>query len=116
MESRKVNETKENDGRLCKECRRTLLPWFDEMGALDRHLAMLGALCQAAEERYLDGETIAELGITLRRYRERKAILDFYFLGKELVSLESVNLDEDHPLVRGELTRLSERPRKRRLA
>jgi hypothetical protein len=109
-----MSDSHEHDGKLCASCRKAMLGWVDEIGALDRHLAMLGELCEAAEEAHLGGATIAELGVAIRNYRERRAIIDYYFMGGELVTLATVNLDEDHSLVRGELARLLERPAARR--
>ncbi len=104
------------DGVLCGSCRLALLRWVDELSPLDRELALLSGLCEAAAQGDgLDGETVAALGAAIQRHRERRALLDYCFLGRELITLAVVGLDEGEAAVRGELTRFGGPGRRRRL-
>jgi len=98
---------KSGDGVLCKACREALLRWADELSPLDRELSLLGTLCEVVGDDGVDGEALMALGAAIHRHRKRRILIDFAFLGRDLITLGVAELEEDDPTVQGELLRLS---------
>lgn len=85
----------------CSKFDRHILSFVDESTNLDKHLSMLGCFCSSLVElNYLTQETIQELGSTIRRYLDRRAVLEHFYFGRDTEQVLNTEL------LQGELSRL----------